>query len=226
MKNFILTLKPKYIAVYALGILTLGMAVALLKRGNLGVPPWDTSTLNLKSLLDYYDISITVGQSSLIHTTGLLFITFLLKRSWKTFLALIPMVLVSLAIDAFDLFFFVWIPSYDAMLGMQILLFTLGTLLMTFGLAAIIISGYPPNIYDAFQLAIMDVFHLRSFTIARWILEFSGIGLGILYALLEPGEGLGTVTLLSIGLAAIFGTIIKQYIKMFKALKLMNRDGL
>lgn len=72
----------------------------------------------------------------------------------------------------------------------------------------------------------MDVFHLRSFTIARWILEFSGIGLGILYALLEPGEGLGTVTFLSIGLAAIFGTIIKQYIKMFKALKLMNRDGL
>lgn len=219
-------LKPTYLLIYTLGIFALGFAVALLKRGNLGVPPWDTSTLNLQSLLASESIQITVGQSSLIHTTFLLLLTFGITRSWKAFYAIMPMVLVSLSIDFFDLIVLQNIPTYQQMLAIQIPFFIIGTLFMTFGLAAIIVSGYPPNIYDAFQLALMQVFHIRSFTIARWMLEFSGIALGIVYALLEPGDGFGTVTWLSIGLAAIFGTIIKQYINLFKALKLINRNGI
>jgi hypothetical protein len=97
---------------------------------------------------------------------------------------------------------------------------------MTFGLASIIVSGYPPNIYDAFQLGLMKTFQIKSFTQARWILEFSGIGLGIVYALIEGGPDWGSVTILSIGLAAIFGTVIKMYIALYKRLNLMNRDGL
>jgi len=226
VKRFLTQLKPRYVVVYLLGILALGLAVALLKRSQLGVPPWDTSTLNLQSYLASFSITITVGQSSLIHTTFLLLLTWAITRSLKAFYALLPMILVSQSIDLFDLIVLVNLPSFQDVYEIQIPLFILGTLLMTFGLAAIIVSGYPPNIYDAFQLAIMKVFHIRSFTLARWILEFSGIGLGILYALLEPGEGLGTVTWLSIGLAAVFGTIIKQYIKVFKKMKIINREGI
>jgi uncharacterized membrane protein YczE len=214
------------VLIYLLGILALGLAVALLKRGNLGVPPWDTSTLNLQSYLASLSIPITVGQSSLLHTTFLLLLTLIITRSWKAFYAILPMLLVSQSIDLFDLLILKELPSFQNDVVIQLMLFIIGTLVMTFGLAAIIVSGYPPNIYDAFQLGIMKVFHIRSFTLARWILEFSGIGLGILYALLEPGEGFGTVTWLSIGLAAVFGTIIKQYIKLFKKFKLMNREGL
>ncbi len=219
-------LKPKYVTIYFLGIVCLGLAVALLKRGNLGVPPWDTSTLNLQSLLSTYDITITVGQSSLIHTTGLLLLTLLMTQSWKALFALFPMILVSQSIDLFDLVLLSEIPIYESNLIVQSLLFIIGTLFMTFGLASIIVSGYPPNIYDAFQLGLMKTFHIKSFTQARWILEFSGIGLGILYAIIEGGPDWGSVTVLSIGLAAIFGTVIKMYIALYKRLNLVNREGL
>ncbi len=226
MKAFIASLKPKYLVIYVLGILCLGLAVALLKRGNLGVPPWDTSTLNLQSLLKAYDMTITVGQSSLIHTTGLLILTLFMTKSWKALYALLPMILVSQSIDLFDIILLSSIPVYESNLLIQSILFLIGTLLMTFGLASIIVSGYPPNIYDAFQLGLMKTFQIKSFTQARWILEFSGIGLGIVYALIEGGPDWGSVTILSIGLAAIFGTVIKMYIALYKRLNLMNRDGL
>lgn len=226
MKTIKTLLKPRYIAIYLLGILSLGLAVALLKRGNLGVPPWDTSTLNLQALLETYSITITVGQSSLIHTTFLLLLTLLMTKTWKALFALFPMVMVSLSIDFFDVLVLVNVPSVTDHLLIQSMFFMLGTLLMTFGLASIIVSGYPPNIYDAFQLGLMKTFKIRSFTIARWILEFSGIGLGILYALIQGGPDLGSVTFLSVGLAAIFGSVIKVYIAGYKKLRLINRDGL
>ena len=226
MKAFIASLKPKYLVIYVLGILCLGLAVALLKRGNLGVPPWDTSTLNLQSLLKAYDMTITVGQSSLIHTTGLLILTLFMTKTWKALYALLPMILVSQSIDLFDIVLLRSLPVYESETFIQISFFVSGTLLMTFGLASIMISGYPPNIYDAFQLGLMKTFRIQSFTQARWILEFSGIGLGIFYAVIEGGPDWGSVTLLSIGLAAIFGTVIKIYIALYKRLNLMNRDGL
>jgi uncharacterized membrane protein YczE len=226
VKAFIASLKPKYLVIYVLGILCLGLAVALLKRGNLGVPPWDTSTLNLQSLLKAYDMTITVGQSSLIHTTGLLILTLFMTKTWKALYALLPMILVSQSIDLFDIVLLHSLPVYESETFIQISFFVSGTLLMTFGLASIMISGYPPNIYDAFQLGLMKTFRIQSFTQARWILEFSGIGLGIFYAVIEGGPDWGSVTLLSIGLAAIFGTVIKIYIALYKRLNLMNRDGL
>jgi uncharacterized membrane protein YczE len=74
----------KFIILYVLGIFALGLGVALFARSSLGVAPWDTAILNLQRLLLSRDIMITIGQSSLIHTTVLLLIVLILGKKWQS----------------------------------------------------------------------------------------------------------------------------------------------
>jgi hypothetical protein len=93
---------------------------------------------------------------------------------------------------------------------------------MTWGLATIIISGFPPNVYDDLQLTLIRVFKIKSFTVARWIIEFSGLTLGLIYALIE-GNGLGSITILSFLLAVAFGTLITFFLNLYKRFEIINR---
>jgi uncharacterized membrane protein YczE len=212
----------RYITLYFLGILALGLGVALFTRANLGVAPWDTAIVNLKRLLDTYDIVITLGQSSLIHTTLLLLTVLWIGKRWQSLLAIFPMITISLAIDLWDLWILPQFIPGSLDLPIKIILFVLATVLMTWGLATIIISGFPPNVYDDFHLTIMRVFAMKSFTLARWIIEFLGVSLGLTYALIQ-GDGLGGVTILSLGLAITFGVLINAFVKMYRLFNLINR---
>ena len=212
----------KYLSLYGLGIIALGLGVALFTRANLGVAPWDTAILNLKRLLDFYQVNITLGQSSLIHTTVLLLTVLLIGRRFESFLAIFPMVTISLSIDLWDLVLLPILMPGPLDLWFKIILFIVATLLMTWGLATIIISGFPPNVYDDFHLTIIRVFKIKSFTAARWFIEFLGIALGTTYALIQ-GQGLGGVTILSFGLALAFGTLINFFVTWYRRHKLLNR---
>jgi uncharacterized membrane protein YczE len=213
----------KYITLYVLGILALGLGVALFARANLGVPPWDTAILNLKRLLISLQISITLGQSSLIHTFSLLMVVLTLGRRWQSLMAVFPMVAISLSIDFWDSFVFINLSSDSLNLFTRIVFFVLATFLMTWGLATIIISGFPPNIYDEFHLTILKVFRIKSFALGRWIIEFMGVGTGLLYALIQ-GDGFGSITILSFILAVAFGSLITFFVKQYKTREILNRQ--
>ena len=94
---------------------------------------------------------------------------------------------------------------------------------MTWGLATIIISGFPPNIYDEFHLTILKVFRIKSFALGRWIIEFMGVGTGLLYALIQ-GDGFGSITILSFILAVAFGSLITLFVKQYKTRGILNRQ--
>jgi uncharacterized membrane protein YczE len=213
----------KYITLYVLGILALGLGVALFARANLGVPPWDTAILNLKRLLISLQISITLGQSSLIHTFSLLMVVLTLGRRWQSLMAVFPMVAISLSIDFWDSFVFINLSSDSLNLFTRIVFFVLATFLMTWGLATIIISGFPPNIYDEFHLTILKVFRIKSFALGRWIIEFMGVGTGLLYALIQ-GDGFGSITILSFILAVAFGSLITLFVKQYETRGILNRQ--
>lgn len=213
----------KFITLYALGILALGAGVALFARANLGVAPWDTAILNFKRLLISLQISITLGQSSLIHSFCLLMVVLILGRRWQSLMAVIPMVAISLSIDFWDSFVFINLSSDSLNLFTRIVFFVLATLLMTWGLATIIISGFPPNVYDDFHLTLLRVFHIQSFALGRWIIEFMGLAIGLIYALIQ-GDGFGSITILSFGLAMAFGILITFFVNQYKTRKILNRQ--
>lgn len=207
---------------YALGIVALGLGVALFARANLGVPPWDTAILNLQRLLASLQIFITIGQSSLMHTSVLLVVVLLLGRRWQSLMAVIPMIAISLSVDFWDRLVLINLLSESLDLVTRVVFFLLATLLMTWGLATIIVSGFPPNVYDDLQLTILRVFHIQSFALGRWIIEFMGVGTGLLYALIQ-GDGFGSITILSFALAVAFGSMISFFVNEYKRRGLLNR---
>lgn len=213
----------KYTTLYFLGIVALGLGVALFARANLGVAPWDTAILNLQRLLTSLQISITIGQSSLMHTSVLLMVVLLLGRRWQSLMAVIPMIAISLSIDFWDRIVLVNLLSGSLDLVTRIILFLLATLMMTWGLATIIISGFPPNVYDDFHLTILRVFHIKSFALGRWIIEFIGVSIGLLYALIQ-GDGFGSITILSFVLAVAFGSMITMFVNQYKTRGILNRQ--
>lgn len=222
MKSYFSDLKFKFILVYLFGIFVLGAGVILFSRASIGAAPWDTAILNFESLALANNIFITKGMSSLFHTTLLLLVVMVMQRNLKHLLAVIPMVLISLSIDLWDTVFFANVLTENYDLNTRIIWFVIATLLMTFGLASIIISGYPPNVYDDFHLTVLKVFKIKSFSMGRWIVEFSGLSLGLLYALIE-NNGLGALSWLSLFLAIIFGFVIKIFVNMYQRLKFINR---
>lgn len=222
MKTYFQSFNLKFLLVYLLGIFVLGAGVILFSRASIGAAPWDTAILNFESLAISYNISITKGMSSLFHTSLLLVVVMLMQRKVKHLLAIIPMTLISLSIDLWDNVFFVNVLTENFDLTTRILWFVAATILMTFGLASIIISGFPPNVYDDFHLTILQVFKINSFAAGRWVVEFSGLTLGLIYALLE-NNGLGAVSWLSLMLAITFGFFIQFFVTIFKRLKFINR---
>ncbi len=212
----------RYLSLYFIGILALGLGVALFSRASLGVAPWDTAVINLRSLLNARDISITLGQSSLIHTTFLLVLVLIIGKRWQAFMAIFPMILISLSIDLWDVVILPSLFPAPSPLWLNIIFFLVALVIMTWGLATIIISGFPPNVYDDLQLTLIRVFKIKSFTVARWIIEFSGLTLGLIYALIE-GDGLGSITILSFLLAVAFGSLITFFVNVYKRFKILNR---
>jgi uncharacterized membrane protein YczE len=212
----------RYLSLYFIGILALGLGVSLFSRADLGVAPWDTAVINLKSLLSSQNISITLGQSSLIHTTLLLILVLGIGRRLQSMLAIFPMILISFSIDFWDVVILPVIFPSPTPLWLNIIFFLIALVIMTWGLATIIISGFPPNVYDDLQLTLIRVFKIKSFTLARWIIEFSGLSMGLIYALLE-GDGLGSITILSFFLAFAFGSFITFFVNIYKRLEIINR---
>jgi uncharacterized membrane protein YczE len=212
----------RYLSLYFIGILALGLGVSLFSRADLGVAPWDTAVINLKSLLSSQNISITLGQSSLIHTTFLLVLVLFIGKRWQALMAIFPMIFISFSIDFWDVVILPVIFPSPTPLWLNIIFFLIALVIMTWGLATIIISGFPPNVYDDLQLTLIRVFKIKSFTLARWIIEFSGLSLGLIYALLE-GDGLGSITILSFFLAFAFGSFITFFVNIYKRLEIINR---
>ncbi len=212
-----------YLALYALGIFSLGFGVALFAEANLGVAPWDTAILNFQSLMASHGIAITLGTSSLMHTSILLILVLALGKRIESLFAILPMVGISLSIDFWSVLVLPAFIHEPLNLTMQILFFISATLLMTWGLATMIISGFPPNVYDDFHLTILRVFKMKSFTLGRWIIEFMGVALGLIYALIQ-GDGLGSITILSFALAIAFGSLITMFVSVYRNLKLVNRE--
>jgi uncharacterized membrane protein YczE len=222
VKSYFHSLQIKFLLVYLFGIFVLGAGVILFSRASIGAAPWDTAILNFETLAIAHNFPITKGMSSLFHTSLLLVVVMFMQRKAKHLLAVIPMVLISLSIDLWDNVFLVSLLTENHDIFTRIVWFFAATLLMTFGLASIIISGFPPNVYDDFHLTVLQVFKVKSFALGRWVVEFSGLTLGLVYAWIE-NDGFGSVSWLSLFLAITFGFFIQFFVNIFKRLHFINR---
>lgn len=205
MKNYQLR-----IFLYVFGIMILGLGINVLLRSSLGAGAWDTVSNNFSQL-----IGSTIGTASIIINITVLTIVFLYNKHWKYLFILMPIFSLGLVIDFWDIIIF---GSYTVnALWLQLIFYVGGAVILSFGLAVIIVSKYPAMVYDELTISLMRLLNIKKFFTMRIMIELFAIVLATLFGFLA-GSGFGAVNVGSFILAFAIGPMITMHMKWLNTL--------
>jgi len=185
------------------------LGVNLMSRSGLGLGAWDTVTFNLNELLNE---SITKGMTSWIISLIIMTFVIVYNKKWVLLFMLVPVFMVGISIDFWDLIVFGKEYAPDSQV-VKVLFFIVGAGILPLGLASVVTSHFPAFVFDELTLVVMDMFKLKTITVARLGIEVLGILLGILFGFLA-GIGFGYVSIGSIIFALILPPLFDFYVRM------------
>ena len=188
------------------GFFVTAMGITTILRSGLGAGAWDTVNYNFRELT-----GITLGTASMLVNFTVMMTLVLYNKSSRFFLTIIPIVLIGLFIDLWDLVIYAEYEPVSMM--MRLTLYLLGVLILTSGLTLTITSGYPAMVFDELTLMMMKVFRTGSFFKARLFVELLAIviasGLGF-----AAGIGFGAVNAGSFLLAVALPPILSRQLEL------------
>ena len=204
---------------YLSGFFFIGFAVNILLRAELGAGAWDTVNYNFQALFP----SLTLGMCSFIFSGIIWAIVLLYRRQLKYLTMLLPMILVSLSIDLWDL-----VILGDSMPNGIIEQFgwaIFGGIGLPFALSLIVASNFPAFVFDELMIMLKEIFKTKGVAGVRIGIEIFAVVLAIVFWLLAgveslPGEvsgadiGLGAVSYGTFVLAFTIGPLIQIYLKL------------
>jgi uncharacterized membrane protein YczE len=171
-----------------------------------GAGPWDTVTKNLSVL-----INLTLGTTSVIVASILMVIVLGYTRKWKLIFMIVPILLVGLSLDFWDIFVF---GDYEpSTIILRVLFYLIGVISIPLGLAFIISSKYPAFVFDELMIMIMNILKTDKIAPIRVGIEILGISLGTMFGFLA-GVGFGAVGVGSVLMAIVLGPILAVFLKM------------
>lgn len=201
------------VLLFALAVIVTGLGVALMKKSDLALGPWNTTDANLSLLSGEI---ITLGMASQIHTFAIITLVVVLNGKLKYYLSLITTLLVGWSIDFWNLSALASFAPSDVVLRFVIL--GLGFLCICVSLALIVVTRFPAMVFDELTLSLSRLLRIRSFPAIRIGIEALGLLLAIVYGLIGQ-FGFGTVNLGAVALAFMFGPAISFFIKQFQRLR-------
>ncbi len=191
---------------YLFGFFVLGFGVNTMIMSDFGAGPWDTVTYNLSVL-----INLSLGTTSIIIALILMAIVLGYTRKWKLIFMIVPIILVGISLDFWDVIVF---GNYEpTTILLRLLFYFLGVIAIPLGLAFIISSKYPAFVFDELMIVIMNVLKTDKVAGIRIAIEVLGISLGTLFGFIA-GIGFGTVGVGSVVMALILGPILAVFLKM------------
>ena len=191
---------------YFFGFFVLGLGVTSMILSDFGAGPWDTVTKNLSVL-----INLTLGTTSVIIASILMVIVLGYTRKWKLIFMIVPILLVGLSLDFWDIFVF---GDYEPnTIILRILFYLIGVISIPLGLAFIISSKYPAFVFDELMIMIMSLLKTDKVAAVRIGIEILGISLGTMFGFLA-GVRFGAVGVGSILMAIVLGPILAVFLKM------------
>ncbi len=223
LKNFIINNKTN-ILFYLIGFIVLGFAVNIMKASTLGNGAWDTVTINVR---DYLNMNlnlewVTLGMISFSVSITLMIIVFIYRKNIKFFLMLVPIFLVALSIDFWNIVIF---QEWEATkLGLQISLYVIGTLLLPLGLTLIVKSSFPAFVFDELMLMLVKIFKAKKITYVRLGIELLGISIGALFGFLTYYHLNGTFGAVDIGSFILTFTLSPIMAFYYRLLKVRRVD--
>lgn len=214
MQNRKIEFTPKNIIMYFSGFIITALGVIFMLRSDLGAGAWDTVTANLNDFLASMDFDISLGITSMMITLTLFTFVLIYTRKWQLVGMLLPVAIMALAIDFWDILIFGdYVPT---VFMLRTLFFLLGAVFIPLGLAVIVSSHFPAFVFDELTIVVMDMFKTKSITKARLGIEILGISLGILFGFLA-NIGFGAVNIGSLVMAVILPPMFNFFVKKIGA---------
>ena len=197
----------KNIFFYFFGFFILGLGVTSAIISNFGAGPWDTVTKNLSELL----VRFTLGTTSILIASILMVIVLGYTRKWKLIFMIVPIFLVGVSLDFWDILIFGdYLPNT---IILRILFYILGVITIPLGLAFIIASKFPAFVFDELMIMLMTIFKTKRIVAIRVGIEITGIILGTIFGFLA-GVGFGAVGVGSVLMAIVLGPILAFFLKI------------
>jgi len=197
--------------VYFIGMIVTSLGVNVLLRSSLGAGAWDTTIYNLRAFFhSVLNFHVTLGTVSFMIYVIVLASVMMYHKNLKYLIVFIPMFGIALTIDFWDLIVFGnYYPMY---LWLRAIFYILGSYVLTFGLALIIITRYPAMVFDELTLMMMNLLKIKSFFKTRILIELFAIVLAVMFGFLSH-IGFGAVNFGCIILALIIGPMIELQLK-------------
>lgn len=169
------------IAWYLSGFFILGLGVNIMKASTLGNGAWDTVTINIRAFFNRNldQEWVTLGMVSFAVSITLFIIVLLYRKQLRYFFMLIPIFLVAVFIDFWNILIFQ--DRLLESLPWQLLFYVVGSFTLPFGLTMIIKSGFPAFVFDELMMMFVKVFKVQKMTFVRLGIEFTGIAIGALF---------------------------------------------
>jgi uncharacterized membrane protein YczE len=187
------------IAWYVSGFFILGLGVNIMKASTLGNGAWDTVTINLRAFLNR-NVNlewVTLGMVSFLVSMTLFMIVLVYRKEVRYFFMLIPIFLVALFIDFWNILIFQ--DRLLETLPWQLLFYIVGAFTLPLGLTMIIKSGFPAFVFDELMRMFVKVFKVSKITYVRLGIEFTGIAIGTIFGYLAFYGVDGTFGAVNIG---------------------------
>jgi uncharacterized membrane protein YczE len=204
---------------YVGGFFILGLGVNLMKASNFGAGAWDTVTINARAYINnILDVHwVTLGMLSLTVSLILFIIVTLYRKSKKYFFMLIPIFLVAVFIDFWNIFVF-----KDVLMNtliFKLLFYTFGSFTLPLGLAMIVKSSFPAFVFDELMLMLVKITKASKIVWVRLGIELTGILIGSIFGYLtfyRVDGTLGAVNIGSIIIAFSLAPILQMWYKVLR----------
>jgi uncharacterized membrane protein YczE len=169
---------------YVGGFFVLGLGVNIMKASTLGNGAWDTVTINGRAFFQQ-NVGwewVTLGMMSLVVSLILFAIVLLYRRELRYLFMLVPVLLVALFIDFWNIVVF-----QDRLMQTsiwQVLFYVTGVFTLPLGLTLIIKSGFPAFVFDEIMMMFVRITKAKTITFVRLGIELTGIAIGTLFGYL------------------------------------------
>ncbi len=200
------------IMIYVIGFFVITFGIRTIIASDLGAGPWDTTTYNLHQL-----IPGTLGTAAFIVQATVMGVVLAYRRNKRFLLMIVPIIGIALALDFWDLIVFTRLDLSSVAFLSRTLMYVTGALIVTFGIALIIQSGFPAGVYDELMLVFMDAIGTRSIFFARVLVESLAITLALMFGMIG-GFGLGQVNLGSVVLVFTIAPLLSWHMRWTGAL--------
>lgn len=202
---------------YFTGFLILGFSVNIMKASGFGNGAWNAVAINIRYFFNnlLHIEWITIGMVSFGVSFIILVIVISYRRSSKYLLMILPIFLVSMSIDFWNMILF-----YDRMVNelfLQTGFYLIGIIILPLGLTLIIKSSFPAAVFDELMLMFVKITRAKKITYVRLSIEAIGMIIAIIFGYLtfyHVDHSFGAVNLGSLIVTFTISPLMAFYFKV------------